>query len=95
MINELIVLMERVKTKISDDSDMTWVFSNSPKELRDEIDQCIIQIRNGDINGLDTLNMLFAATSAFQEHSLSNGWADEYITIAEKFDKLYHDLVKQ
>jgi len=38
------------------------------------------------------LNMLFAPTGTFQEHSISNGWSNEYLALAEKFDKIYDAL---
>ena len=55
----------------------------------------IEKIKFCDFDTLDKLNMEFAPTSTFQEISLSNGWADEYIKLAEQFDKLYVNIISQ
>ena len=92
MREELNLILEKIKLKIADDSNMVWTGYDSAKELRDEIDVYINQIKNGDLNGLADLNTYFLPTSTFQEHSISNGWPDEYLRLAEEFDKIYHSL---
>ena len=92
MLEELISILEKTKLKISDDSDMVWTGYNGAKELRAEIDLYINQIKGGDLNGLEELSKYFLPTSTFQEHSISNGWADEYLRLAEGFDKIYYSL---
>ena len=41
------------------------------------------------------INKLFLSTCTFQDISIPNGWADEYLSIAERFDKLYYTMVKE
>lgn len=90
MINELFSIMESAKEKISDDSDVVWTGYNTARELRDEIDLYVNQIKSGNFNGLEELYKHFFPTCTFQEHSISNGWMDEYINLAERFDKIYY-----
>ena len=92
MLEELNSIIEKIKLKISDDSDMVWTGYNTAKELRDEIDLYINQFNGGDLNCLEELSKYFLPTSTFQEHSISNGWPDEYLKLAEAFDKIYYSI---
>ena len=71
---------------------MVWTGYNTAKELRDEIDLYVNQIKRGDLKGLEELSKYFLPTATFQEHSVSNGWPDEYLRLAEDFDKIYNSL---
>lgn len=92
MIDEIIKIIEVIKTKVSDSSDMVWTGYDSGKGLRDELDGYIKQLKTNDISCLTELQKHFLPTSTFQEHSISNGWADEYIHLANQFDKLHSAL---
>jgi hypothetical protein len=89
MTNELIDIIDQVKRKITDDSDMAWTRFDNAKQLRDELDSCKLQLQTGDKTSVEKLKLLFLPTATLQEHSISNGWADEYLRLAEKFDRLY------
>lgn len=89
MNQELIDIINKVKDKISDDSDMVWTHYDTAKELRDELEFYMHEVRNGDMSSLEKIKLLFLPTATFQEHSISNGWPDEYLALAEKFDNLY------
>ena len=39
--------------------------------------------------------MEFAPTSTYQEISLSNGWGNEFLKLADQFDKLYEKIRRQ
>ena len=90
MINEIIGIIELVKNKVSGSSDVVWTRYDSAKKFRDDLDNYINRLKANDKSCLEELNIVFAPTGSLQEHSISNGWADEYIAIAERFDKLYH-----
>ena len=94
MIDEIIKIIEIVKSKIHDGSNMGFTSYNSPKELRDELDSYISQLKTNDLSCLEELHSLFLPTCTFQDLSIRNDWDDEYITIAEKFDKVYYSLKK-
>ncbi len=94
MIQDLISLVEKVKEKITDETDMLWTCYETPAELRAELEANINALKNEKTNCLESLNMHFLPTATFQEHSLMNGWADEYIKLAKKFDKFYAAIKK-
>ena len=89
MKHDLIDLLSKVKERFTDSSDMLWTSYKNAKEIRDELDACMEQLKNGDKNCLENLNMHFLPTSTFQEHSLQNGWTKEYMKLSEKFDRIY------
>jgi hypothetical protein len=77
-----------VKVNITDNSDMTNCYYETPSELIQMLDKCISEIEQGNMKVIDDLAMEFAPTSSLQEHSMSNGWSDEYLIIAEEFDSV-------
>lgn len=89
MNQELIEVINKVKAKISDDSDMMWTHYENATKLRDELEAYTQKLRNGDMGSMERIKLLFLPTASLQEHSISNGWADEYLILAEKFDNLY------
>jgi hypothetical protein len=95
MIDEIISIIEFIKSKIPDGSNMGWTPYNSPKELRDELDSYIVQLEANNKGCLDELYSHFLPTCTFQDISIPNGWPDEYLIIAERFDKLYYAIKKE
>ena len=89
MTQEIIEILKVIKAKFTDESDLLWTSYETAKELRDELDVYISQLNKGDKSCLDNLNMHFLPTSTFQEHSMQNGWTDEYMKLADKFDNVY------
>jgi len=94
LINQLIGILEHVKSYITDDSDSIWAGYDTPAELRKDIDKYILDLKNGKLEVVERINVEFAVTSTFQEHSLSNGWEDAFLLIAEEFDSVYRILKK-
>jgi hypothetical protein len=86
---EAINIINQVKTKITDESDMAWTHYDTAKQLREELELYIRQFQNGDVSSLEKVKFLFLPTATLQEHSIANGWPDEYLALAEKFDSLY------
>ena len=91
-IQELIDILLKVKERFTDKSDFLWTSYETSKEIRNELDICIEQLNKGDTNCLEKLNICFLPTSTFQEHSLQNNWAKEYMKLSEKFDHLYTNI---
>jgi hypothetical protein len=89
MITELIEIIKKVKRKITDSSDMVWTSYETSNQLRDELEVCINELQTGNTSSMEKIKTLFLPTGALQEHSISNGWADEFLTLSEKFDQLY------
>jgi len=92
MIDEIIKIIELVKNKVSDSSDVAWTSYDSAKQFRDDLDTYITRPKANDKSCLEDLNILFLPTGIIQENSISNGWAGEYISLADRFDKLFKDL---
>lgn len=89
MTQDLIDILNVLKAKFTDNSDMLWTSYETAKEVRDELATYIDQLKKGDESCLENLNMHFLPTSTFQEHSLQNGWTQEYMKLSEKFDSIY------
>ena len=89
MTQELIDILSKIKVRFTDNSDLLWTSYENAKEVRDELDACMEQLNKGDKSCLENLNMHFLPTSTFQEHSLQNEWAEEYMKLSEKFDSIY------
>lgn len=87
----VIDILLKIKQKISDDSDLTWTRFETADELRKEIDEFILRLNQGDDNVFNDISIHFLPTSTFQEHSLQNGWGDEFMKLAEQFDKIYKE----
>ncbi len=88
LAKRLIDVINQVKRNIKPDSDMTYCYYTTPSELIAMLDNCILEIQNGNMKVIDDLSVEFTVTSSLQEHSLGNGWSDEYLIIAEEFDKI-------
>ncbi len=85
-------ILETIKNLIIDDTDTVWAGYDNGKEFLVDLNTDIEKIRFCDFETLDKLNMEFAQASTYQEISLSNGWANEYLKLAEQFDNLYKRL---
>lgn len=92
MLEAFITIIQTVQNKITDDSDVVWTRYATPAELLADLDVFIQQLKAGNANCLRQLDTLFAPTGSFQELAISNGWGDEYIRLAEEFDKLYASM---
>ena len=95
MTQELIDILQTIKSKLTDESDLMWTSYETAEQLRDELDIYIEQLKKGDNSCLDNLNMHFAPTSTFQEHSIQNRWTDEYIALSDRFDNVYKNQKNQ
>lgn len=91
----LIELLKLIKSRTGKDADTSWSSYDDPQEIREELDEYISQLTAGNEEVLNTLNLLFAPTSTFQELSIANNWSDEYLAMAEEFDKIYERLKKK
>ena len=94
-ITRLIEMLKLIKSRTGKDADTSWSSYDDPQELRDELDEYISKLTDGNEEVLDTLNLLFAPTSTFQELSIANDWSDEYLAMAEEFDKIYEKTKKK
>ncbi len=83
-----------LKSKINSETDTIWAGFDSVEFFLKELSQDIEKIRCCDFTTLEKVNIEFAVTSTYQELSISNGWSDEYLKLAEKFDRVYEEIKK-
>jgi hypothetical protein len=84
----IIQVLEDAKVLLARESnDYSWSsFSDSARAIA-EINDHIERIRKNDHSQNLSLSVLFAPTGPIQEVSLSSGWADEFLALAERFDR--------
>ncbi len=74
------------------DNDFAWSSWQSAEDARSEVVGLINRIKNGDLPERLEVSVLFAPTGPLQEVSLSSGWADPCLKVAERFDSLEHKI---
>jgi hypothetical protein len=86
---ELAAVLRRIAELLSrDDVDTSWS-GYEPDELRSEIRSFLEKAETGlplDETERRRLRVLFALTGALQETSLSSGWGNEFLALADRFD---------
>jgi hypothetical protein len=67
-------------------NDFAWSsWDDAPAALR-EIDGIIARIESGDMPKRSEVELLFLPTGPIQEVSLSSGWGQEFVNVANHFD---------
>ena len=85
-LEEMISILREVIKYINDDSDMTWSGYGNAGKLREVLAGFISELKNGNVKVLKKMEFEFLPTGSLQEHSLSNGWADEYEILSTKME---------
>lgn len=86
-LGKLISVFEDVRTLLSlPDNDFAWSSWNDCNDAVGEIDAILSALRAGVQPDKLTLRVLFAPTGPTQEVSLSSGWGNEFIELANRFD---------
>ncbi len=83
-----------IKSKINAETDTVWAGFTSVDIFLKELDEDIENIELCNFTTLDKINIEFAVTSTYQELAMSNGWSYEYLKLADKFDKIYAEIIK-
>jgi hypothetical protein len=83
-----------IKSKINAETDTVWAGFTSVDIFLKELNEDIENIKFCNFSTLDKINIEFAVTSTYQELAMSNGWSDEYLKLADKFDKIYGEIIK-
>ena len=84
---KIIEILQRTKVHVTDDSDTMWTFYENGREFREEIDSWIERLKSGDETVLKDISIAFAPACSFQDHSLQNGWVEEYLGLAAQMDQ--------
>ena len=85
-------ILQEIKNKINLDTDTIWAGFDTIDIFLKELSEDIENIKLCNFKTLDKVNIEFAVTSTYQELSMSNGWSDDYLKLAEKFDKVYEEI---
>ena len=73
-------------------NDFSWSSWRDVAHASAEIDSLISQLEGGDIPDRLDIAVIYAPTGPLQELSLSSGWADTYLEVANRFDSLEGQL---
>jgi len=65
-------------------NDFAWSSWKDQKSALSEMDSIILQAENGLVQNL---SLLFAPTGPIQEVSISSGWGQDFLVLAERFDQ--------
>jgi hypothetical protein len=86
-LQKLIAILNEARILIArDGTDFLWSSWIDQEHAVSEIDSVIASLENGFV---PEIGVLFAPTGPIQEVSLSSGWGDEFLELAERFDKEY------
>ena len=91
-LNQLIEIIKTVRLKITDETDVMYTRYDNARDLQKEIDNDLNELINGNMKKLEVFQSHFAPTTTFQEISLSNGWGEEYIVLADRFDSICNKM---
>lgn len=83
----LLKVLEDVRLFTSESEDSGWAHTNLAN-IDALLDLAINELQNGRLPNLSDLRLLFAPTGSLQETSLSNGWANTFLMLAEEFDRI-------
>ena len=92
-LQKLIDILKEAKALLArDGNDFSWSSWIDEDHAISEIDSIITKLENGSVP--DT-GVLFAPTGPIQEVSLSGGWGDEFLALADRFDEEYETVKRQ
>ena len=90
-LQKLITILREARTFLAlESNDFLWSSWRDQDQAISEIDSIIAELESGSV---PDIRVLFAPTGPIQEVSLSSGWGQEFLELAEQFDKEY-EIVK-
>lgn len=93
-IDGMIEVLTTIKEKIDSNTNLNYCGFDTIKELEDSIDFDLTNLRFENTEYFEDIKNRFLPTVDFQELSIDNGWGDEYIILANKFDACYEKWEK-
>lgn len=86
-LQELIAVLENARTLLAlPDNEFLWSPWENAAEALQEIDTLLRELKQGVLPEKAVLEILFAPTGPIQEVSVSSGWAEEFLALAQRFD---------
>jgi hypothetical protein len=90
-LQDLISIVKEARSLLAlANNDFSWSSWIDQDQAISEVDKIITELENGSV---PDIRVLFAPTGPIQEVSLSSGWGNEFIELADRFDKAY-EIVK-
>jgi hypothetical protein len=86
-LKKLVLVLEEAEQLLAlEDNDYSWSSWEDHKQALSEIDGLLSSLRSGVLPGDLNLSIIFAPTGPMQEVSLSSGWGDDFLLLAERFE---------
>ncbi len=86
-LQKLLAVLKEARALISrDGNDFSWSSWLDQDHAISEIDSIIAELEKGSV---PDIRILFAPTGPIQEVSLSSDWGNEFLELAERFDREY------
>lgn len=82
------VLESAIELLALPDNDFCWSSWQGEQDAVGELNGLIKLLKDGAIPERVKVAVLFAPTGPLQEVSLSSGWSDDFLKVAEKYDEL-------
>jgi hypothetical protein len=92
---KIIEVLDEILNTVNLETDVAFTRFNTPQELMADIAWDIEKLKSQDRETLAKLYHMFSPTGTYQELSISNGWGDEYLQLAQKFDLYFQKLKAQ
>lgn len=70
------------------DNDFCWSFWEDSDQASSEVSKLLNMVKEYSLPERVQLSVLFAPTGPLQEVSLSSGWAEPFLKVAEKYDQV-------
>jgi len=87
-LGELIIVFEEARGRVTDPAnDFSWSSWADREDAVEELDGILSALRSGVAPEALSMEVLFAPTGPMQEVSLSSGWGEEFLALAERFDE--------
>ena len=83
----LLKVIQRCRELVAQSDDSDWSCMDA-KNILERLDHTIQLLEQSCYADIDELRFLFVAIGPLQETSMSNGWADEFLVLANRFDKI-------
>ena len=82
------VLHSSIELLSIEDNDFTWSSWKSRAAAVAEVSSILSVVESGELPNRIQVSILFAPTGPIQEVSLSSGWGEPFLKVAEQFDNV-------
>ncbi len=86
------VLRETRRILLLPGNDFAWSSWEDAESAARELDEWIAKLNSAEKPSPNGLTVLFAPTGPIQEVSLSSGWGNEFLELAQRFDEAVERL---